>query len=244
VVAAAVLFDYFGTLTQLPSAAQRRRGSHEVANLLGVDGDLFYTVLTSTFTERATATIGDLEATMRWVAQRCEGDPSDEQLRAACARRLELESGYATQLRPEALDVLRWLTSAGVPVGVVSDCTHELDLVWERLPVAALVGTAALSVRIGCRKPHPAMYWHACRGLGVDPTEVLYVGDGGSNELSGATALGMTVVRVTGAEQGDALVYDLEVAWDGPVISSLTELAHHQALSGIGLVGRSRALPT
>ncbi len=41
------------------------------------------------------------------------------------------------------------------------------------------------------------MYETACAHLGVDPGECLYVGDGGSQELSGATAVGMTAFRLT-----------------------------------------------
>jgi putative hydrolase of the HAD superfamily len=202
-----------------------------VAEILGLDGDAFFTALTGSFTERSTGVLGDQRATLAHMARRCGGRPDDGQLAAACAHRTELEWRFASAYRPESLAVLEHLAAASVPVGVVSDCTHELVQIWDRLPVAGVVGVAALSVSLGVKKPDPAMYVHACDGLGVDPAAVLYVGDGGSHELTGARALGMRAVRLAGAEAADALVYDFDHGWDGPVITSLHQVPE---LAGLG----------
>ncbi len=44
------------------------------------------------------------------------------------------------------------------------------------------------------KKPAASIYDEALRRLGVSAAETLFVGDGGSNELSGASAVGMKAV--------------------------------------------------
>jgi putative hydrolase of the HAD superfamily len=217
----AVVFDYVGTLTAHAPAAARRQGADRVAQVLGVDHDLFFEHVSATFTERATGSCGDEVATMAWLAMRCGREPTPEQLSGACAERRSGERTFANLLRDDAVPTLRRLKEAGFPVGVVSDCTHELPECWPELPVAPLVDTVVFSVEMGKRKPHPSLYRAACAGLGVAPAEVVYVGDGGSNELTGARAVGMSAVRLLTDDAADALVYDPEPDWKGPVISSL-----------------------
>jgi putative hydrolase of the HAD superfamily len=220
----AVIFDYYGTLTVATAAAARRAGADRVAAELGVPADLHFATLSSTFTERSTGQCGDMRATMSWVADRCGRHPSDAQLDAACRVRSEIEGGYARMVREDTVDVLRHLRDQGLRVGVVSDCTHELPELWETLPVAPWVDATVFSVVTGCRKPHPSMYTAACTLLGITPSEGVYVGDGGSNELSGARSVGMPAARLLAEDADGALVYDREQGWTGPVIGSLTAL--------------------
>jgi putative hydrolase of the HAD superfamily len=55
----------------------------------------------------------------------------------------------------------------------------------------------AFSAEVGSAKPGAAIYLAACKGLGVDPAECVYVADGSDNELPGAVSLGMYAVRTT-----------------------------------------------
>ena len=45
------------------------------------------------------------------------------------------------------------------------------------------------------KKPDSCIYEEAARRLGVTPSECLFVGDGGSDELPGAKAAGMTAIQ-------------------------------------------------
>lgn len=220
----ALIFDYFGTLTVSASAAARRSGVTRVAATLGVPGDLLFDTISATFTERATGSCGDMLTTMAWLARRCGYQPSAAQLQAACEVRTEVEGQYARWLRDDAVTTLGWLRRKGLRVGVVSDCTHELPVFWPSLPVARFVDAAVFSVLIGHRKPHASLYQSVCRQLGIAPSEAIYVGDGGSNELTGATAAGIPAIRLVTEDAAAALVYDAEPAWTGPVIHSLTAL--------------------
>ncbi len=220
----AVLFDYNGTLTVSASAEDRRSGVARVAAALGVAAEPLFETISSTFTERATGRCGDLVATMAWLADRCGHRPSTSELEAACSLRIEIEREYASRLRSDAIGTLRLLRERGLRVGVISDCTHELPDFWASLPVACLVDATVFSVVVGQRKPHPSLYRSACDQLGISPSEAIYVGDGGSNELSGAVAVGIPALRLVTEDAADALVYDAEQNWTGPVIHSLTAL--------------------
>ncbi|MGH9890594.1 MAG: HAD family hydrolase, partial [bacterium] len=72
----------------------------------------------------------------------------------------------------------------------------------------------------------PRLYQSACERLGVDPGECLFVGDGGSSELSGAAAVGMSAIQLLAFEGPDEPIGygDVREAWDGPKVKSLTEL--------------------
>lgn len=45
------------------------------------------------------------------------------------------------------------------------------------------------------KKPDACIYEEAAKRLGIDLTECVFVGDGGSNELAGAKAVGMKAVQ-------------------------------------------------
>ena len=219
-----MVFDFYGTLAVSASAALHRAGADRVAAALGVADETHYRVLTTTFEERATGSCGDLTQTMEWVAARCDHQPSAAQLASACEMRRSIEAGYARMLRDDAEAVLSALRARGVKIGLLSDCTHELPEVWPTLPIARYVDATVFSVEAGIRKPHPSLYERVCVSLDVAAAGCLYVGDGGSGELTGAQAAGMTAYRLLSEDGVHALVYDADSNWTGGTIRSLTDV--------------------
>jgi putative hydrolase of the HAD superfamily len=216
----AVLFDFFGTLTY----AVRRGPQHtEVARALGCDPVELVTVLDQSFYPRACGRYGCAESTLRWVCQQLGLDPDPDQLRAALSVRTTAVFSDLT-LRPEASSVLWALRRQGLRTALISDCGHELPAFLPRLPIAPLLDTCVFSVDIGECKPHPAIYLAACSRLGVSPAECVYVGDGGSQELTGAADLGMTAVRLASADLANHLVFNADSGWHGPTVASLLDV--------------------
>lgn len=222
----AVLFDFFGTLTR----AVRRGPAHaRIARLLGCDPATLVEVLDRSYHARARGGFGSAEETLRWLAAEAGANPSDRTLRAAAAARQEAIWADTT-LRPEAVPTLRALRGRGLRTAVVSDCTHELPEVLARLPVHRLLDARVLSVEMGICKPEPGMFLSAAALVGARPEECLYVGDGGSRELSGAEAVGMTAVRLRAPDLAGHLTFNPDTAWSGTDITGLTDT--------IGLVDR------
>jgi putative hydrolase of the HAD superfamily len=220
----AVVFDYYGTLTVPATVDERAQSSCRVARALGVPPEPFLALLRSTFAERFTGRLGDIAQTLQSLAARCGCSPTADQVQAACTERRVTEGVFASMVRPEAVETLRAIRARGLCIGVLSDCTHELVERWDQLPVAPLVDVPVFSVEAGERKPHPSLYRAVSDRLGVEPGEVVYVGDGGSHELTGASLAGMTAVRLVTEDNIQALVYDQETDWAGPVVHALGEL--------------------
>jgi putative hydrolase of the HAD superfamily len=215
----AVLFDFFGTLTE---AVVRGPWHAWIARDLGCDPDEFRSALDRSYPARARGVFGGPEAALRWVCDQLGTDPTPQRLRAAVRSRVAAVRAD-TRLRPDAVAALTALRKRGTLIAVVSDCAYELPAFLPRLPVAPLLDARVYSVEVGVCKPHPALYAAACERLGVAPPECLYIGDGGGRELSGAAAAGMTAVRLAAPDLDRHLVFAPDHDFDGPSVPSLTE---------------------
>ncbi|WP_152365436.1 HAD family hydrolase [Microlunatus speluncae] len=111
------------------------------------------------------------------------------------AERLAAKARSLTTVDLGILRALDQLRAGGLRIGLVSNCAVEEVAAWSASPLAARFDEVAFSCRVGCAKPDPAIYLRACRGLGVVPDRAAFVGDGGSDELAGATAVGLTAHR-------------------------------------------------
>jgi putative hydrolase of the HAD superfamily len=194
----AVIFDFFGTLTDPAAEDGREALAHRTGELLGLSGPVFWHALSASFPDRITGAHGDTAATLAGLARACGADPPADQL----ARAIEHHRTGGEHLRrprAEALEVLAELRKRGFRIGLMSDCGSELVETWAASVYAPLVDATVFSWAEGCRKPDPRLYAAAAGRLGADPGECWYVGDGGGRELSGAWRAGMRPVLVTNA---------------------------------------------
>src|SRR5260370_13995751 len=169
---AAVIFDFFGTLT--PSTPEHIWHEHtsRSAAPLGVDVTAWRQTLNDSYAERATGSLGDLTATFRELARRNGIVPDDRALAAASAAPLAAQPELFV-VRPDALAVLAEVRARGLRVGVLSGCTTERAEAWSQLPVADLVDARVLSCAPGRRKPGPALFPLRAGRLGVAPRPCL-----------------------------------------------------------------------
>lgn len=224
----AVLFDYFGTLTR---AVHRGPAHGRVARDLGCPPDAWLAALDATFYQRAAGGFGAPLDALHTIASGLGGRPGNQALRAAYSTRVGIVRAEGPP-RPEAAGVLRALRERGLRTAVVSDCWYELPSFLPRSPLHPLFDAHVYSVEVGRCKPHPWMYLQACDRLGVAPEDCLYVGDGGSRELTGAAALGMSAVRLDAPDLVDHLSLAPDLAWRGPSVRSLSDV--------VGLVDTQR----
>jgi putative hydrolase of the HAD superfamily len=216
----AIVFDLFGTLIPPGSREERDAVSRSVADALGVDREALSTAFSDTFAERTLGTLGDLSQTLVSFCSEFGVSPTTAQLDAATKLRLGFTDGL---LRATwGLPIVTRLKAEGFRLALVSDCSAEVPMLWPESDLARPFSASAFSCRLGIRKPAAEMYLHATRQLDVDPTECLYVGDGGSDELAGAEALGMTAVLY--APEGGSGAINADTSWPGRRITSLEEL--------------------
>ncbi len=219
----AVVFDFYGTLAPGRSETEQAAARDAQARALGVDGAAFDAELTATVHERFCGAGGSVEGSLAWVVERMGAAVTPEQLAAAAGERLARERQFG-EPRPDAVPVLRRLRERGLRIGLISDCSAELPRYFPDLPIAPLIDAPVFSFVTGHRKPEPHNYLACCAALGVAPDECLYVGDGGSNELAGARAVGMRPVHLAVPEESGGVVYGRHAGWDGESVGALPEV--------------------
>jgi putative hydrolase of the HAD superfamily len=217
-----VLFDLFNTLIPGGSRSERDDVSREIATDLGVDPEAFAALIRATYDERMRGKLGGVRETLETLAQRLGAEPRPARLDHAVQRRLALTSRFHSQTW--ALPALSAIRAAGFRVGVVSDCSAETPEIWADSPIAPYAEATSFSCVTGVRKPAPEAYMGAVRALGAEPSQCVFIGDGGSDELNGAAALGMAVYRFVPPEQTNSDAVEPERDWDGPEIRDLNEL--------------------
>ena len=91
---------------------------------------------------------------------------------------------------PGVRETFMLIRELGAKVGVLSD--FPLGAKLEALGVVDLVDFACCSEESGYLKPHPAPFQLLAKHLGVEFSQMLYVGDSYSKDIMGAGALGIS----------------------------------------------------
>ena len=196
-----------------------------LAEDLGVETEEFARVRRESREHVETGRTGGPEETLAFIARQASVEPRSDALRRAARRWLDTNRRWLSPERStlEALDGLR---AAGYRLGLLTNCGPAVVEVWPGSPLAARFDATAFSAEIGFLKPHPETYRIACQRLGLAPTECLYVGDGGDNELTGADAAGLRAVLVETGTEMQRLVAEHEGAtWAGPRVPDLSQVA-------------------
>lgn len=194
-----------------------------MARRLGVEPEQWLDLMARTFYMRASGRLGDPVDVLHGLATICGARPSRQTVRSVRRERVTTVAADGP-LRPDAAPVLAALRRAGLQTALVSDCWYELPELLPELPVFPLFDARIYSVRVGRCKPHPALFLAACDRLGLSPAECLYVGDGGSQELSGAAAVGMGAIRLAAPDLAGHLTFRPDRSFRGPSVGSLREL--------------------
>ncbi|WIM95951.1 HAD family hydrolase [Actinoplanes oblitus] len=199
----AIVFDFFGTLTDPAAERDRLAAFAATARSLGVPVDRFTAAMTGSFPRRIVGAHGGTRDTLLAMARSCGAEPNDDRLTAAVSIH-HAGAEIVRRPRPEALGVLDGLRAEGYLLGLLSDCSSELVEAWPATPYASRIDVPVFSWRERCRKPDPRLYATVAERLGVRAAECWFVGDGGSRELDGARRAGMRPVLVTNVAYPDA----------------------------------------
>lgn len=220
-----VLLDLFGTLVPAGPRQSRATHLHEMAGMLGADPAAFEEAWVESLEERVRGQLGPLEESIAEIARRLGVVPSPDRLRSATQLRLAFSRTSLDSCEP-VLPALDALLEAGVRLAVVSDCSEEPVRLWPSTPLGRRIPVTVFSCVEGTCKPDPRMYRRALQQLDLPASRCAYVGDGGSRELTGARAMGLTAhqYRFPGDEGLPDARYDPDTEWDGPVVRDLRDL--------------------
>lgn len=191
-----MLFDLFHTLVCVPPPSIT--GERSVPEILGVSAEewqrLYYD---EDVLGRCLGRVCDSVEAMRIVAHSLDPTVKEDQILAAVeSRRRRFEIGLV-KVEESILAALERLRAAGIRTAIVSDAGADDIESWPRSPLGSHMDATIFSYEVGYRKPDPRIYRHALSALGVSPADAIFVGDGGSDEHTGARAVGMRTVLVT-----------------------------------------------
>jgi putative hydrolase of the HAD superfamily len=104
------------------------------------------------------------------------------------------ESGV-WELYPDVIDVLRQLHWR-FQLAIVSNFDGRLRVILERLGISKYFGHIFASSEIGADKPDPEIFRRAVKFLGLQPGDVLHVGDDPGRDWQAASAAGLSIFKL------------------------------------------------
>ena len=116
---------------------------------------------------------------------------SEENVKLAASKRVAGLMDTFSAIPDETFELLDELKKRNIKIGLITNTfSDERDII-RNSRLMPYFDVALISYEQGICKPDPEMYSRMIKQLNVKPDECLYVGDGGSNELTGAKEAGM-----------------------------------------------------
>ncbi len=218
----AVIFDLFGTLMD-DFAMSVGQTYTELAEVLEVPYEQFIQLWRETSEIRTAGAFQTVEASIEHVCSIMGVRVRPEQMAKAVEIRLQ-QTRRALEPRPDAVATLARLKDEGYKLGLLSNCSIEIPILWPQTIFAHLFDSAIFSSRERLKKPDPRIYRLTCERLGVMPEHCLYIADGENHELAAAAKVGLhsVLIRNSSRDNGNELLREAR-EWQGTAISSLPE---------------------
>ena len=210
----AVVFDLFGTLIDDRPPADQAVFLAETARQLGADPERFAELWHATDVARYTSPIEEVFGTISAELGVTDYVP-------ALTSRLERMRELLVP-RPDAIATLEELRRRGFRLGMISNASSELSGLWAESLFEPHFDAVLFSADERMMKPDRRLYEHMAELLGVSTRDCTFVGDGAYRELQGAEAAGMTPVHIRAPY--DEWEHEGTIGWDGPRVSSLSEV--------------------
>jgi putative hydrolase of the HAD superfamily len=219
-----VIFDLYGTLVDDFGSSVGQKHT-EFVEALAVPSDAFMKLWRQTTDMRVIGAFQTVEASIEYVCDLLSAPLTAEQLTRAVTIRLEFIKRTLTP-RPDALETLAQLKSDGYKIGLLSNCSIDIPILWPETDFAGLTDSAIFSSRERLKKPDPRIYNLACERLGMKPEECLYIADGENHELAAAAKIGIhpLLLRNSSRDNRSELLREAR-EWQGDVVSNLPEVA-------------------
>jgi putative hydrolase of the HAD superfamily len=220
----AVIFDLFGTLVDNFVRGDYESVLREMAAILDTPFENFYRIWKESFPERVTGAHATQKASIDYICQKLNVGATEDQIEQAFRVRLDYTKRTVVPRR-DALETLALLKEKQYKIGLISDCSGEVPMVWDSTAFVPYFDATVFSCIARIKKSDPRIYKLATDALKVRPQDCLYVGDGSSQELTGALKVGMHPVLIRDPDESvDAHYIDREDDWPGPKIASLSEV--------------------
>ncbi|XEC96526.1 HAD family hydrolase [Paenibacillus tarimensis] len=194
-----VLFDLYETLISEYADGARKvnRASQDYRELIGLPSDEFRKEWGRRQEMRMTGTFPDYYSVMKDIIEKRNLECEDKILDSLYQERVYEKSVPFLDIPDEIFEMLECVKKKGIKLGLISNCTEEEVQAWNSSKLAGYFDEVIFSFQVGYAKPNPKIYELACSRLGVNANDCIFVGDGGSNELDGASEAGMYPFQAT-----------------------------------------------
>ncbi len=219
----AVLFDLFGTLVDNPTISQVEELHRGVGEVLGVSPREFKEGWRRTYAARARGEHASVAESIEAAARTCSVPYNAEAIPRAVQIRYSTTKSWLTP-RADAVATISGLRARNLKIGLLSNCTAEVPIIWPELPFAELFDELLFSSRELIHKPMPEFFERALTRLAVPAAKCLFVADGDNGELAAARKLGMPAVMIRPAGGINDYRQNPEEDWDGLRVERLSEL--------------------
>jgi len=219
----AVIFDLFGTLVDdfVSSTGQMNT---ELIAALELPYEQFMQLWRQTAEMRTIGVFQTVEASIEYVCGVMDVQVGAEQMTEAVAIRLQ-HTRRALEPRLDAVVTLAKLKDRDYKIGLISNCSIEIPILWPETTFVDLVESPIFSCRERVKKPDPLIYHLACERLGVMPEHCLYIADGENYELTAAAEVGLRPVLLrTSSQETESRLHQEAREWQGATIAGLAEV--------------------
>lgn len=194
----AVFFDLFETLISEYENGKRKapRSTHFVEQL-GIESKLFDKEWNKRQEKRMDGTYSDFPSVLSEIFNYLGHEVTDKKINEIHKERVMSKSIPFSSIDNEILEMLDQIRTSGLKICLISNCTPEEVSAWDSCSIAKYFDDVIFSFAVKTAKPNSSIYHLACQRMDVSPSESLFVGDGGSNELEGAARIGMRAYHAT-----------------------------------------------
>ena len=220
----AVIFDLFGTLVNSFTRREYDQVNAQMAAAVSVPYPEFWQLMGETYHDSCLGRYTSYEDLVSDVCCRAGVQANQTQITQAATFHYEFIAN-AIVPEPEVLQALDKLKQTGYRLGLISDCGPSVPLLFPKSPLARFIDVPVFSCEERIKKPSSDIYHRICQRLEMEPQECIYVGDGSSQELTGAAVIGMLPVlkRIDLRDVYDSHRPEVE-NWRGLAVDEIKEL--------------------
>ncbi|MEO5694830.1 MAG: HAD-IA family hydrolase [Usitatibacter sp.] len=190
-----VIFDLFHTLT-----ARESQWSDVPAtwSLLGVDRYDWDRAMLQSSRWRLVGEERDPYVIFRRLVSLCDASIPDDRVREVLVRRTQRFTECFQRVPAENVGMLKRLRASGYKLALLSNADAMEVTAYAAGNLQGLFDVEVFSCDAGHVKPEPEIFHSCLEALQLPASECVFVGDGGSDELQGAQAVGLRTILVSG----------------------------------------------
>lgn len=176
-------------------------------DILGITKDVweFYAENDALYNERALGKIKDKNEIIKKIVALMPFRVTEQQQKEILILRQNRMRNALISVDERIIEMLTLLHNRDIKLCLISNADKIDCEYWSMSPLVGIFDKAIFSCDVGILKPDKEIYEYAMKQLKVEPNESIFVGDGGSNELSGAKRARMKAVFTEYLDKKDAV---------------------------------------